>query len=55
MLFGEGIAPWKRIVAAAESVGGVEVFLMEQEGSRYGELDTARRCLAAWHDLRRSG
>lgn len=52
VLFGEGIAPWKRIFAAAESVGGVEFYLMEQEGSRYSELDTARRCLQRWHAMR---
>lgn len=52
VLFGEGVAPWKQILDAAESVGGVEFYLMEQEGSRYSELDTARRCLASWRKLR---
>ena len=46
-LFGEGSADWKGIFAAAESVGGVEYYLLEQEGSRFGELETAKRCLAA--------
>jgi sugar phosphate isomerase/epimerase len=45
VLFGEGVADWKGIFAAAESVGGVEYYLVEQEGSRYPELETARRCL----------
>lgn len=45
VLFGEGVADWKNIFAAAESTGGVEYYLMEQEGSRFPELDTARRCL----------
>src|SRR5450631_538628 len=45
VLFGEGEASWKNIFAAAESVGGVEYYLLEQEGSRFGELETARRCL----------
>jgi sugar phosphate isomerase/epimerase len=45
ILFGEGDAKWKDIFAAAESVGGVEYYLIEQEGSRFSELDTARRCL----------
>src|SRR6202790_1946084 len=45
VLFGEGSADWKNIFAAAESVGGVEYYLLEQEGSRFGELETARRCL----------
>ncbi len=45
VLFGEGIADWKAIFAAAESVGGAEYYLMEQEGSRYSELETAKKCL----------
>lgn len=52
VLFGEGVTPWKEIIAAAESVGGVEFYLMEQEGSRFGEFDTARRCLDTWKKLR---
>ena len=45
VLFGEGAADWKNIFAAAESGGGVEYYLIEQEGSRFSELDTARKCL----------
>ncbi len=45
VLFGEGTADWKAIFAAAESVGGAEYYLMEQEGSRYSELETAKKCL----------
>src|SRR5277367_2642133 len=45
VLFGEGIAKWKAIFEAAESVGGVEYYLIEQEGSRFSELDTAKKCL----------
>ena len=45
VLFGEGAADWKNIFAAAESVGGLEYYLLEQEGSRYPELETAKRCL----------
>jgi sugar phosphate isomerase/epimerase len=48
VLFGEGIADWKGIFAAAESVGGVEYYLIEQEGSRFPELETAQRCLEAF-------
>ena len=47
-LFGEGKADWKGIFHAAESVGGIEYYLIEQEGSRYPELETARRCLDAF-------
>ena len=35
-----------------ESVGGVEFYLMEQEGSRFSELETAQRCLATWRKMR---
>ncbi len=47
-LFGEGKADWKGIFEAAENGGGVEYYLVEQEGSRYPELETARRCLEAF-------
>jgi sugar phosphate isomerase/epimerase len=52
VLFGEGVAPWQKIFDAVESVGGVEFYLMEQEGSRYSELETAQRCLATWRKMR---
>lgn len=55
VLFGEGVTPWREILAAAESVGGVEFYLMEQEGSRYSEFETAERCLATWKAMRRTG
>lgn len=48
VLFGEGATDWKDVFAAAESGGGVEYYLMEQEGSRFSELDTAQRCLQAF-------
>jgi sugar phosphate isomerase/epimerase len=51
VLFGQGVAPWKKIFEAAESVGGVEYYLIEQEGSDYPELETADRCLVAYKDL----
>ncbi|HZQ93719.1 MAG TPA: sugar phosphate isomerase/epimerase family protein [Candidatus Sulfotelmatobacter sp.] len=47
-LFGEGKADWKGIFQAAENGGGVEFYLIEQEGSRYPELETAQRCLQAF-------
>jgi sugar phosphate isomerase/epimerase len=52
VLFGEGVADWKRIFEAAESVGGVEYYLIEQEGSRFSEFDTARKCLGAYRAMR---
>ena len=48
VLFGEGVAKWNAIFEAAESVGGVEYYLIEQEGSRFSELDTAKKCLDAF-------
>jgi sugar phosphate isomerase/epimerase len=51
VLLGEGTAPWKKIFSAAESKGGVEFYLVEQEGSAYPEMETAERCLVAYHDL----
>jgi hypothetical protein len=52
VLFGEGDAPWKNIFKAAESKGGVEYYLIEQEGSRYGSLETVERCLAEYKKMR---
>jgi sugar phosphate isomerase/epimerase len=54
VLFGEGDADWKGIFAAAESVGGVEFYLLEQEGSRFGERETAKRCLQAYQSTHNS-
>jgi len=51
VLFGEGVAPWKKLFAAAESKGGIEYYLIEQEGSDYSEMETAERCLAAYRKL----
>ena len=52
VLFGEGVAPWKKIFDAAESTGGVEYYLIEQEGSQYPEKETVKRCLAAYKKMR---
>jgi sugar phosphate isomerase/epimerase len=52
VLFGEGDAKWKDIFAAAESVGGVEYYLIEQEGSRFSELETVSRCLKTYRSMR---
>ena len=51
VLFGEGSAPWKKIFQAAEQAGGVEYYLVEQEGSAYPALETAERCLATFRKL----
>jgi len=44
-LFGEGKAPWKQIMEAAESKGGIQFYLIEQEGSRFTPMETAQKCL----------
>ena len=51
VLFGEGVAPWKKIFEAAEATGGIEYYLIEQEGSAYPPLETVERCLAAFRKL----
>jgi sugar phosphate isomerase/epimerase len=51
-LFGEGVADWKAIFEAAEHGGGVEYYLIEQEGSRFSELETAQKCLQAYKAAR---
>src|SRR5579859_1164234 len=48
VLFGEGVAPWKKIFEAAEKTGGIEYYLIEQEGSDYPAFETAERCLATF-------
>jgi sugar phosphate isomerase/epimerase len=45
VLFGEGAAPWKQIFQAAESAGGVEFYLIEQEGYDLPPFETIQRCL----------
>jgi sugar phosphate isomerase/epimerase len=48
VLLGEGAGEWKNIFEAAENAGGVEYYLLEQEGSRFSELETARRELQSF-------
>jgi len=52
VLFGEGAADWKKIFAAAEDRGGVEYYLIEQEGSRFTPFETAEKCLATIRKIR---
>jgi len=51
LLLGEGVGPWKKLFAAAENQGGIEYYLIEQEGSDYSEMETAERCLATYRKL----
>ena len=53
-LFGEGDVQWKRAFNAAESDGGIEYYLIEQEGSKYPALETASRCLTTFRKLHAS-
>jgi sugar phosphate isomerase/epimerase len=50
-LFGEGEANWKDIFAAAEKRGGVEFYLIEQEGSEFTSVETAEKCLANYKKM----
>jgi sugar phosphate isomerase/epimerase len=53
VLFGEGDSPWARIFDAAESAGGVEYYLIEQEqGPANEQLQRAERCMANWKKMR---
>jgi sugar phosphate isomerase/epimerase len=52
VLFGEGVADWKALFHAAENGGGIEYYLVEQEGSRFPEMETAQKCLQAFRGAR---
>ena len=53
VLFGEGVSPWAKIFAAAESTGGIEYYLIEQEaGPADEQMQRAARCLANWNKMR---
>jgi sugar phosphate isomerase/epimerase len=53
--FGEGDAPWTRIFQAAESTGGVEYYLIEQEhAGAIGELAMVQKCLDNYRKIRAS-
>ncbi len=52
-LLGKGSGDWKKIFAAAEKKGGVEFYLIEQEGSDFPEMETAEKCLGAYKKLHR--
>jgi len=51
VLVGEGSGKWKEIMDAAESVGGIEYYLIEQESS-LTPIDTVRKCLENFRKLR---
>jgi len=45
VLFGDGVAPWKEIFKAAEKKGGIEFYLVEQEGHELPPYEAAEKCL----------
>ena len=52
-IIGEGDAPWHKVFIAAESVGGVEFYLIENLGSpSHRSLATVQRCMSNWKKLR---
>jgi sugar phosphate isomerase/epimerase len=50
VLFGDGVAPWKEIFAAAEKTG-VQFYYVEQEGYDLPAFETAQKCLANFKRL----
>ncbi len=54
VLFGEGASPWKKIFEAAEKTGGIQYYLIEQEGSAFPPIETVKRCLASFRQLHAS-
>lgn len=46
VLFGDGKAPWKGIFEAAEKVGGIENYLIEQEGYNTPSIEAVAQCMA---------
>jgi sugar phosphate isomerase/epimerase len=48
VLFGEGVVPWNKVFEAAEKTGGIEMYLIEQEGSPFPPMETAHVCLTAF-------
>jgi sugar phosphate isomerase/epimerase len=51
VLFGEGDVKWKEVFAAAEKAGGIEFYLIEQEGSEFSSVETAEKCLATYKKM----
>jgi sugar phosphate isomerase/epimerase len=52
VLFGEGDAPWKGIFEAAENKGGIEFYLIEQEGAEVPSMEAATKCLELFNKMR---
>ncbi|MND09847.1 hypothetical protein D3C83_334930 [compost metagenome] len=53
MAFAEGDVPWRTLFAAAEEVGGIEHYLIEQEiAGAIGEFAMVEKCLLNYRKLR---
>jgi sugar phosphate isomerase/epimerase len=52
VLTGQGVAPWAKIIDAAESKGRLEFYLIEQEGADTPPMETAGICLATFKKIR---
>ena len=52
LLIGEGVIKWGPLLKAAESKGGVEYYLVEQEGGPWPELEAADKALVAFKNVR---
>jgi sugar phosphate isomerase/epimerase len=53
VLLGEGVVDWKALFEAAESVGGVQAYIVEQESYPQGmsPMEACRKCLENFHKL----
>jgi sugar phosphate isomerase/epimerase len=51
VLFGDGDSPWKQIFQAAEKKGGVEFYLIEQEGHALPPFEAVDKCLANYKKI----
>lgn len=52
ILMGQGIVKWKELFKAAESKGGVEYYLIEQEGGPFTEMEAADKALVAFKSVK---
>ena len=54
VLLGEGTVNWKALIDTAEKIGGLEVYIIEQEGYPEGmsPMEACRRCLENFRKLR---
>jgi sugar phosphate isomerase/epimerase len=55
VLVGEGVVPWPKVIEAAEKTGGVEYYLIEQEGSDKPPLETVDQCLSTFRKIAARG